>query len=226
MKDANDYAEVTRELEPVLILAREHKVHVLLIHHGGKAERAEATDSILGSTAFFAAVDSALVLKRKPDYRTLQSTQRYGVDLEETVLQFDTTSRTFSLGELKTEHDQQVVAEAILDFLKTADKARTQPEIEDHVEGRTALKRRALADLVSAGTVAREGGGKRGDPFFFSCSHYSAGTRKQETENGAETRVNGESILVPTEEPPEPQAEKSREQESGDLFEGKGKVSL
>ena len=98
VKDVNDYAQMTAALEPLLILARETGAHVLVIHHLGKGERSEATDAILGSTALFGGVDTALVMKRSERYRTIQSVQRYGTDLLETVLEFDPERRTTSLG--------------------------------------------------------------------------------------------------------------------------------
>ncbi len=90
VRDANDYAQVSNALEPLMSIARQHSTHVLLVYHLGKGERADATDSILGSTAFFAAVDTALIMKRSELYRTLQSRQRYGTDLPETTLEFET----------------------------------------------------------------------------------------------------------------------------------------
>jgi RecA-family ATPase len=98
VKDGNDYAQVTAALEPLLVLARETGAHVLCVHHLGKGERRDDGDGILGSTAIFAAVDTALIMKRTDRYRTISSQQRYGEDLPETVLHFDPTTRTVSLG--------------------------------------------------------------------------------------------------------------------------------
>src|SRR5262249_56000344 len=105
VKDGNDYAQVTAALEPLLVLARETGAHVLCVHHAGKGER-EGGDSILGSTAIFAAVDTALMMKRSDRYRTVTSQQRYGDDLPETVLHFDPATKTTSLGESK--HQEEV----------------------------------------------------------------------------------------------------------------------
>ena len=106
VRDGNDYQQVTAALEPLLNLARESGAHLLTVHHLGKGERSEATDSILGSTAFFAAVDSALLLKRSEKYRTLASVQRYGPDLPEMVLEFDQERRILSLGVEKSEAEE------------------------------------------------------------------------------------------------------------------------
>ena len=52
VKDANDYAEMTRALEPLLQMARLSGAHIICVHHAGKSDR-EGGDSILGSTALF-----------------------------------------------------------------------------------------------------------------------------------------------------------------------------
>ncbi len=63
VKDANDYATMTLALEPLMETARGCGAHLLVTHHGGKADR-EGMDSILGSTAIFGAVDTAILIKR------------------------------------------------------------------------------------------------------------------------------------------------------------------
>lgn len=173
VKDGNDYAQVTQALEPLLALARETGSHVLCAHHLGKGERSGG-DAILGSTAIFAAVDTALILKRLEYYRTLASIQRYGEDLEETVLRFDTTTRTISLGELKEKEDEQRIAKAILEYLEACEQeearqeAPTEPEITAAVEGWNRLKRSAIRSLVNERKVERVGKGARGDPFRYA----------------------------------------------------------
>lgn len=64
VRDANENAQISAALEPLMTIARQHSTHVLLVYHLGKGERADPTDATLGSTAFFAAVDTALVMKR------------------------------------------------------------------------------------------------------------------------------------------------------------------
>ena len=92
VKDGNDYAQMTAALEPLMALARDTGAHVLAVHHSGKAKRSGG-DSVLGSTAIFAAVDTLLEMKRSNKYRTLSSIQRYGTDLEEITFEFDVSDR-------------------------------------------------------------------------------------------------------------------------------------
>ena len=172
VKDGNDYAQVTAALEPLLVLARETGSHVLCVHHAGKGDR-EGGDSILGSTAIFAAVDAALIMKRTERYRTLCSIQRYGEDLPETVLRFDPQSRTVSLGQAKEQEEADRIAQAILASLKAQedDKEKghplTQAEIDEEVEGKTVYKRKALKALFDGKQIERIGKGGKKDPFRY-----------------------------------------------------------
>lgn len=135
ISDEKAYAEVCQAIEPLLILARATGAHVMLVHHCGKAERADATDAILGSTAIFGGVDSALIMKRMDRYRTLQSSQKYGTDWSETILDFDEHDRSVSLGVEKSQADVEGLAEAILEYLGSSAVARTEPEIDGAGKG-------------------------------------------------------------------------------------------
>ena len=203
VKDGNDYAEVMAALEPLLVLARETGAHILAVHHLGKGERSEPGDSILGSTAFFAAVDTALLLTRMERYRVLSSIQRYGEDLAEHVLDFDPERRVVHLGGTKSVVDQEPVSAAILEGLAGRGE-QTEPEIMEAVEGRLSVKRAALRALVQGGKVIRSGQGRRSDPFryatadsSFSRSPDSTGTREQETQNAPQPEPNQEDTPVP-----------------------------
>lgn len=173
VKDGNDYTQVTQALEPFLALARETGAHVLCVHHLGKNDRS-GPDAILGSTAIFAAVDTALILKGGERYRTISSCQRYGLDLEECVLHFDPQRRLITLGRSKEQEEIGRIGQAILDVLSVQEEDQqggrplTEPEINDEVEGKTTHKRHALRDLVSQEKVERAGKGGKGDPFRYA----------------------------------------------------------
>ena len=217
IRNEKAYAEVCTAIEPLLTLARESGAHVLLSHHSGKMERADATDSILGSTAIFGGVDSAIILKKADRYRTVQSCQRYGVDWAELVLNFDPAERSLSLGVERSEAETGRIGEAITAYLAGCEEPQTRVQIEAHVEGKTQRKRAALKALCSTGRVSESGAGAKGDPlryalipgsncpssdepkaFVDSCSQVYAGTREQQSQNGAEPRINTSDILVPS----------------------------
>jgi hypothetical protein len=221
VRDANDYAQVSEALEPLLELARKSRAHVLLVYHAGKGEKSDAVDSACGTTAFGAAVDTILVLKRTERYRTLQTVQRYGADLSETVLDFDSGRRAVILGAEKSMADSQRIAEGILDYLGGISGRAKEADINEAVEGSTKLQRTALRDLVEAGKVLREGSGRRGDPYLystagqssFSCSQDISGTRKQESEKVAYSAETKAEILIPANSAKSTESADGREQE-------------
>jgi len=165
VKDQNSYAEVTAALEPLLSLARKSGAHVLLTHHMGKGDRNDA-EGILGSQAIFANADTAMMLVRSEKYRTVRTTQRYGDDLPETVLTFDTAARRIELGESRERIDTHWLSDEIVECLRNQPDL-TENEIGEAVDGRTTIKRRALRDLVQARVVERIGTGKRGEPYRY-----------------------------------------------------------
>jgi hypothetical protein len=185
VRDTSAYAEITAALEPLLMLSRETGAHVLCIHHISKGN-GQGGDSLLGSTAIFGSVDTLILLKRHDSYRTIQSIQRYGIDLPETTLNFDSEQRTATVGKSKQDTDLDHLKEALLDYLSSSGEPLTEAVISEEVEGRTALKRKALRELVAEGTVVRTGRGGKSDPFRYSCSLvpiYIQGTTKQESGN-------------------------------------------
>jgi putative DNA primase/helicase len=169
LKDANDYAQVNSAMEPFIAMARELDTHLMLVYHMGKGARADAADQILGSTAFFAAVDTVLIMTRSDRYRTIQSRQRYGEDMPETVLEFDVERRRIKLGAPKGEVEITRVKEEMLAVLKKKSDLK-ESEINDAVEGRTEVKRTAIRELVKEGKVQRTGGGHKNDAFLYSIS--------------------------------------------------------
>lgn len=96
----------------------------------------------------------------------------------------DAETERISLAGSVEEADIEKIGDAILEV--TTDAWLSEPEITEAVEGATARKRRVLRELVKTGRLAREGTGKRGDPYayseyLFSCSTPYVGTREQET---------------------------------------------
>jgi 5S rRNA maturation endonuclease (ribonuclease M5) len=189
VKDGNDYIQVTSALEPILALARETDAHILCVHHASKGERADPTDAILGSTAIFANVDSALMLNRYDDYRTISSRQRYGEDLPETVLEFDSQRRAVILGASRGQADQNAREQQILKFLESNPGA-VEADILAGVVGRRQNKVSDLRNLVGT-RIKREGKGGKKDPYRYSLSPWS---RDSDTIAGTTTRKTSETM--------------------------------
>lgn len=168
--DVSDYAKVTNALDPLLKLARENSTHLMCLHHARKMP-GDGADATLGSTAIFGTVDTAMLLKRNKDgKRTLETQQRYGRDMEETVLMFNVDLKTITLGSLKEEEDEKKIEELIIDLLKSSKEPIDEKTIRDEIEGKTTLKSIALRSLFQGGKITRTGLGRKGDPYLYSCS--------------------------------------------------------
>ena len=70
VKDLNDYAQVTRALEPLMSTARQFNCHIQLLHHAGKRDR-EDGDDILGSTGLLGGVDTSIHIRNGTRERTV-----------------------------------------------------------------------------------------------------------------------------------------------------------
>jgi putative DNA primase/helicase len=201
IRDEKAYAETYAALGPLIDVARIAGTHVHLTHHAGKSIKVDAIDSPLGSTALGGAVSTVLVMRRTEAYRTLQSVQRIGPDMPESVLKFDLDSRRLTLDGSRFEADRRECEDAILAFLRDADGPQTQAQIRDSVEGQTTVIRAALTALATSGNISKSGEGTRGKPFLYefpnSGSQHISGTRKPESENSAQVLSNVEEILVP-----------------------------
>ena len=168
VKDVNDYAGVANALEPVVDLARSTGAHLLLTHHTGRAN-GTGVDAPMGSTAIAGAFDTLLNLKRKDDMRTLASVQRYGADLEETVIVKADNGCVMAAGSRK-DHEEREATDAIVSFL-AGNPGAGQQQIRDGVEGhRTTVILTALRRLVDGRALDRKGAGKRADPYLYSLS--------------------------------------------------------
>ncbi len=164
--DFNSYGEVTRELEPIIDLSRASgsQAHILASHHNGKMER-DGGDGLLGSTGFFGAVDTLLIMKRREGARTLETIQRYGDDMPETVVQLDEeTGIVTPAGELQAlllaKRKQEVLG-------KIDGAALTEAEIKEQIGGKSGLTSQAIRKLCSEGLLERTGEGKKGEPYRY-----------------------------------------------------------
>jgi hypothetical protein len=198
VKDESAYAEVYTELGPLVDAARETGTHIMLLHHSGKSPKSDAIDSPLGSTAIAGAVCTLIVLKRTERYRTIQTVQRIGHDMPETVLRFNPETKRLSIGGTRLEADTAATGDEILAFLEAATEPKGEAAITEAVEGRTRIVREALRLLVRQGKVDREGQGKKGSPYtyskcLFSCSQEGAGTREQESVEAPESSMSDDT---------------------------------
>lgn len=165
--DFNDYGSMVRALEPLLDLARSSGAHILALHHDSKMERTGG-DALLGSTALFGTVDCHIQLKKRDKGRTILTTQRYGEDMPESVIELDrNTGILSSAGDLESVTIEAAGA-AIMDCI-VGGEALEEREIKTRVEGfsRGSISK-ALRILVKDDSIRRAGQGKRGEPYIYS----------------------------------------------------------
>src|SRR5215471_3116239 len=198
VRDSSDYAELTRELEPVIELARNTGVHIAVTHHLGKLER-EGGDDVLGSTAIFGAVDTLMVLRRRKDTRRfLMTIQRYGADLAESLLPLDETTGLVALGGELSGLRHSEACEAVLALLGTLgddDEALDQKTIREKAGVDSGLVPRALQELLAEPPrIVRLGAGKRNDPYRYRL-------QEESLEDPEKKVVSGFSIYRETTKP-------------------------
>ena len=166
--DGNNYNKVIAALEPICRLARNCNAHILLIHHRGKGERTGG-DAILGSTAIFGSIDTAIYVENKDGQRSLKSDQRYGTGLEEVQLIFDPITRTLNLGESTKSKNDELVAAQIINLLHRSAGPLDEESITNELKGSTGKLREVLRKLVESSRIKRSGLGRKGNKYFYSC---------------------------------------------------------
>jgi hypothetical protein len=185
--DFNSYGEVTRALEPLVDLARLSKcqTHIMALHHNGKGgDIREAGDAVMGSTAFYGIVDALLTMRKREKVRTIESNQRYGDDLPETIVHLDEVTGSISAcGDMKTftlNDRKRVVLEVV-----NRDPL-TEGAIKELAGGTNGgLTSKAVRALFEEGKLTRTGAGRKGDPFLYCL----AGPKSSVPENTEETRT-------------------------------------
>lgn len=168
VSDLSAYAEVTRQLEPIIDLARKYGPHILIPHHNKKGNGEGGEDDLLGSTGLFGGVDTLLIMRKRQGRRTLQTVQRYGEDLQETVINFDPDSGIITAGEEMAGVLLKEKEDAILHCL-SQHSFLSESAIKGEVGG-GGLTSKALRALFNSGRIHREGSGKKGDPFIYGLS--------------------------------------------------------
>jgi hypothetical protein len=162
VKDLNDYAQVTRTLEPLMAIARKIDCHIQFTHHAGKKERSDG-DDIIGSTGLLGGVDTSIhIKKRNRESRIFFTIQRYGLDVPQTVI-------ALKDGFLVVEGNREEVEieETIPLILEALEGLLTEKEVGERIERNRNLVSKSLRCMVEREVVKRTGTGKKGDPFRY-----------------------------------------------------------
>jgi len=163
VSDTNDYAEMVTVTEELAAIAADYGCHIMANHHAPKDSR-EISDSALGSTSIFGGVDTMILLRMQDGRRTLETIQRHGVDVSETVLEYDAdTDQLVSAGSV----EELDLAEACLQVLAACADPASRSAIIDTAEGKARTITGAIRHLMQSGELERFGSGSRGDPFTY-----------------------------------------------------------
>lgn len=170
VRDFNDYGGMARGLEPLVDLARKMNCHILALHHDSKMERSGG-DALLGSTALFGSVDCHIQMRKRDNGRTVSTTQRYGEDIPETVIELDKeTGIVTAQGDLQSLVLQKVKS-AIVKAVSDGEE-RSEEQIKESIEGFSqGVISKAIRELVEENTLNRTGEGRKGNPFLYSKIH-------------------------------------------------------
>ena len=169
VREGNDYHETSAVLEGFIDLARTTGIHLMFVHHARKGSNqgvAEFGEEVLGSTGFFASVDTAISLQRDRNTgaRLAYATTRYGRDIDLSFVTLDEETGVVSIGVTKAEAAGRRVEDAILDFVS----AQSQPVTRSEIEGADAISasakniREAVKRLCLSGRMAGVEGVRRG----------------------------------------------------------------
>ena len=172
LRDENDAADVDRAMDNILQFARATNTAVLLLHHLRKNPADDGAD-IRGSSAIFAAMDNAIMLRRdqkSETRRTINCLSRYS----------ETPLRLFF--EMKNDGGLRVMHEGEVDAKKTgglmaalSSTDQDVPTIAKKAGLTDSTARRMLRKAASDGEALRTGTGKKGAPETFRLAEDTPG---------------------------------------------------
>ena len=142
-------------LEPLLPLAAEFGVAILVVHHLRKMEAGDPLDMVSGSTGLTGGVDSALVLKRdrgKQD-ATLVIDGRDIEEPTELALRWEADIASWSLMGDAEEYRQSEERRRIVELLERLDEPMSPKDIAETLDKNRSTTRVLLANMKQDGQV-------------------------------------------------------------------------
>jgi hypothetical protein len=155
------YDEDRDAVDPLVPVAAEHGVALVLIHHLREMESEDPLDMIQGSAGLTGGVDGALVLKRRRG-KADAYLHVDGRDIErpaELALKFDGQAATWAIVGDAEEYRLSEGRRAILRVLENADEPLSPRDIAEMTEANPGATREMLSQMVRAGQVKNLGRG-------------------------------------------------------------------
>jgi len=163
--DFNDYAQVFAATKQIMPLARTSGAHIMCMFHAGKGSGGSTVDAPVGSTAFAGGVDTVVMMERTEQGRSMKTNQRYGGEMEPTLLAWDEDTYTLTLAGTIRDTERQSFEDQVL----TAIGRRTvlETELRDILKCAKSRLLATLNALVLAGIVTRTGDGHKNSPYMY-----------------------------------------------------------
>ena len=155
------YDEDRDAVDPLVPVAAEYGVALVLVHHLREMESEDPLDMIQGSAGLTGGVDGALVLKRRRGQADAYL-HVDGRDIErpaELALKFDGEAATWAIVGDAEEYRMSEGRRAILRVLENADEPLSPRDIADMTEANPGATREMLSQMVRAGQVKNLGRG-------------------------------------------------------------------
>jgi hypothetical protein len=160
-QNKNIYDLDYEDVEPLVPLAAEYGVAILIVHHLRKLEAGDPLDMISGSTGLTGGVDGALVLKRdrgKQD-ATLHVDERDIEEPTELALRWDADIASWSLMGDAEEYRQSEERRRIVELLKSTAEPLNPKDIAEILEKNRNTTRRLLQNMKHDGQIKDTGQG-------------------------------------------------------------------
>jgi hypothetical protein len=183
VQDLKENSHVRRAFEKFdasIIRKHAHRASFLALHHLKKRETDSAGDAILGATVLRGRTDAKLYLKQMSDddpRRIFHATVRMGAGIPQTVLDFNPTTLTSTLGvkladerkQSAVKTDEKILAD-ITEFFIHHPKATFEKECLPALSGNSDRTRRVFRDALRKGLFKQSGTGKKGDPYVYEVA--------------------------------------------------------
>ncbi len=187
VKDTNDYPEISKRIRSLVLIARKSGAHIMILHHQNK--NGVEANGVLGSTGFFGALDTLILLGREKDRVTLSSKQRFGEPFDPAIyLNFDQNTASFKVGGDQATSTDIEIRDNILGLF-VCDEPITYRDIKENVTGKASSIGAILNDLVSKGTLVKEKGSR--GAFSFRLAVPNSPPYKGGNGNDFETQGSG-----------------------------------
>jgi hypothetical protein len=169
LKDSGNTDEVGPAMELVEKFAKEHNLHVMVLTHERKRKSEDRHQNSLGSVAFRGGSDTNICITKQGSQRIISTEQRWGVELEPTLIDFNKENQTSELGktvEIQEQEKRQTKGKKTVEriekeILAALDKkSLTQGQLLAEVSGKSVKILEILADLVATAKIQENVDGK------------------------------------------------------------------